>query len=801
MPNLTLRNCFIAIVLLLMGGFTIPAPGQDPDSAAPPTEQGVDHKHTNRLINQTSPYLLQHAHNPVDWYSWGPEAFAAAKAENKPIFLSVGYSTCYWCHVMERESFERDDVAAIINQHYIAIKVDREERPEVDQQYMMATQLVTQRGGWPNSVWLTPDGKAWMAGTYFPREQFKQALLTLADVWETRRDEVDRQAAAITAAIERRGNAVAATKPISQLLIDQAVQASRNHFDPQHGGFGGAPKFPPHDQLALLIDQYRRQPDESLGAIIEKTLTEMSRGGVYDQIGGGFHRYSTDDHWLLPHFEKMLYDNAQLMRSYTDGFLISQNEAHKTTIAGVFDWLSREMTSPQGGFYSAVDSESDAEEGKFYVWTLAEIIAALGESEGKRFANVYQVSDVGNFHEESTGKLTGNNVLHRNGSIADYANEHELDAVELRQQLADQREKLLQVRQQREYPHLDDKVLAAWNGLMIEGLAYAGRQLDQPQYTAAAQKAADFILDEMVIDGKLQRTYRSGKASLDGYLTDYAFVISGLIQLYRATEQKRYLDAAQSLGDTAIKLFQDDQNGGFFFTEAPQPNDISEFLIRTKNLAGGGNLPSGNGVMAQALLQLTELTAEAEYADAARRAVTGLSGSLWQSAGQPDHLLIAAAMILADPQPSTPPRKSGFRTAQLKGAVSVSESKLRPGQSFELTVTLDIQPGWHLYAANPGIDFIQPTRLRFADQNAADVKRIIAPKGAQKQDPVFDQSLAILQGQVKFNVQLEIPEDASPGKASLALTVDVQACDDTQCARPQSHPLEIEIEIISAKTP
>ena len=523
--------------------------------------QSVKHTHTNQLIGETSPYLLQHAHNPVNWYPWGPEAFAIAKKQNKPIFLSVGYSTCYWCHVMERESFEREDVAAIINEHYVAIKVDREERPELDQQFMVATQVIARgRGGWPNSVWLTPEGKPWMAGTYFPREQFKQALLQLADAWRTKHDAILRQAEGITGVIKQYASAEADTQPVTLQLVHATTEAAASRFDSQKGGFGGAPKFPPHDMLAVLIDQYRRTRREPILEMIDTTLREMARGGVYDQIGGGFHRYSTDAQWLLPHFEKMLYDNGQLIRSYTDGYLLTGDDLYRETVEGIYQWLDREMTSPDGAFYSAIDSESNAEEGKFYVWTYAEIIDVLGNEDGKLFAKVYGAEENGNFNEEASGHPSKNNILHRTTGVAD----------QIEKRLVAMRAKLRRVRSKREYPHLDDKIIAAWNGLMIEGLAYAGRMLEEPKYVHAAQRAADYLLDTMMRDGRLQRSSRNGQAKLDGYLNDYAFVAKGMVELYRATlklgvAQEKYLNAATELTETLLRDFQDPVRGGFLF--------------------------------------------------------------------------------------------------------------------------------------------------------------------------------------------------------------------------------------------
>ncbi|MEJ7593407.1 MAG: thioredoxin domain-containing protein [Planctomycetaceae bacterium] len=760
------------------------------------------HKHTNALIHETSPYLLQHAHNPVNWMPWGPAAFAKAKAENKPIFLSVGYSTCYWCHVMERESFEHEDVAEIINEHFVPVKVDREERPEVDQQYMMATQLVTGRGGWPNSVWLTPEGKPWMAGTYFPREQFKQILLQLSDVWDNRHDDAVKQAEQFTSAIEKIGAGNVPSKPISTELITQTVETSLQRFDPEHGGFEDAPKFPPHANLALLIDQYRRDKNPRVLDAIETTLSEMGRGGVYDQLGGGFHRYSTDGRWLLPHFEKMLYDNGQLMRSYTDGYLLTKNERHRETVAGIYDWLVREMNSPEGGFYSAVDSESDAEEGKFYVWTFDEIISVLGDEDGKLFASVYGASPGGNIKEEATGHASKNNVLHLETTIETFAEKNSMDSRDLDKQLSAMRAKLLTVRQKREYPHLDDKVIAAWNGLMIEGLAYAGHQLDEPKYIETAKRAADFILDKMMNDGRLQRTYRSKTAKINGYLDDYAFVSAGLLELYRATDDEKYLTAAQGMADTVMRDFADEQNGGFYFTAEPQSGERAEFVIRSKNLGGGGNLPSGNGAMAQVLFDLGDLTDDDKYVDAARQTLEGLSGYMWQSAGQADHLLIAAATALdkADTASSVSSSDADatFEATAVEGEAYVSKVKLKPGESFQLAVQLNIKKGFHLYGTNEGIAFVKPTTITFAKSNVPVVEKMVPPSGITKLDKAIGQELQTYQDLVTFFADLKLPDDAEIGSLVLTFNVATQACNEKQCMAPGESTVEIPLLILPA---
>ncbi|MGD0094035.1 MAG: thioredoxin domain-containing protein, partial [Planctomycetota bacterium] len=414
-----------------------------------------EHKHTNELIRETSPYLLQHAHNPVNWHAWNPETLAQAQKEDKPIFLSVGYSTCYWCHVMEKDSFEDEEVAKALNKDFIAIKVDREERPDIDEQYMLATQLVTGRGGWPNSLWLMPDGRPFMAGTYFPKAQFLQVLETIARVWKEKRREVEQQAGELARAIRQTEGARGLLQPgpdagpADQKLVDNAVAEYTNMFDAEHGGFGMAPKFPPHGVLSVLIHEYRRTEDKALLRMVTRTLDAIWLGGIHDHLGGGFHRYSTDSVWLLPHFEKMLYDNAQLMRAYTDGYALSGVPRYREAVEDIFRWVQNEMTAPQGGFYSALDSGEVGKEGEAYVWRYKEAVEALGTGDAALFAEVYNLKEKGNFSEEATGEQPGSNIIHLKRPLADIATARGESPELFQARMAALRAKLLARRQTR----------------------------------------------------------------------------------------------------------------------------------------------------------------------------------------------------------------------------------------------------------------------------------------------------------------------------------------------------------------
>lgn len=757
--------------------------------------------HTNRLVDQTSPYLLQHAHNPVQWYPWSDEAFAKAKLENKPIFLSVGYSTCYWCHVMEVESFEDEEVAAVINEHFIAIKVDREERPDIDEQYMLATQLIAKRGGWPNSVWLTPDGKPWMAGTYFPKQGFIQVLLQLADVWKNRRDEVNQQADTLTKATQRMSRPTMNEGiELTSQLTKQATDLLVSRFDPLLGGFGGAPKFPPHGTLQLLIQQFRETSDKSLLKPISVTLDAMWLGGIHDHIGGGFHRYSTDAEWLLPHFEKMLYDNAQLMQAYVDGYQITGNMRYSEAVADIHGWVKREMTSPEGAFYSALDSGEVGKEGEAYVWPVNRLKDLLGATDAAIFGEIYNFLSEGNFKEQSTGKRTETNIPHLKQSIETIAAKRGRSEQELAGSLAQMRNKMLVERQTWPQPRVDDKVLTSWNGLMIGSLAYAGRILHEPSYIESASRAADFILKNMVRDEVLLRTYRDGVAKIPGYLDDYAYFVQGLIELHRATGDPRWLDQATRLAKRMLSEFEDPENGGFFFTTASH----EDLMLRTKHLGGGGNMPNPNGVVVQVLIQLDELTGEPIYRQSTKRTLESLSGLL---AGQPhgvETLLVASSQYLTKTKSESPKTAPPIEQSRRVNAVTIRISPTRltakPGDAITIKVVLEIDEGWHLYGENPESEFLLASTVTVDASEQVAIGKMKSPQAQSKLDPILQQALSTYSGRIEFEVPLTIGSNAKPGKIPLSISVKTQACDKNRCLPPQSTSFALEIEVPSAGT-
>ena len=583
----------------------------------------------NRLINEKSPYLLQHAHNPVDWHPWGEAAFAKAKKENKPVFLSIGYSTCHWCHVMEKESFEDDEVAALMNEHFVAIKVDREERPDIDKVYMAVTMAMTGSGGWPMTVILTPDKQPFFAGTYFPKEGaygrpgMMQLLPGLARAWREDPARAREAASNVVAAVRTHGLPVAG----DELGLDTLAQANAelaDAYDPVHGGFGRAPKFPTPHNLMFLLRYAQRHGDKEALARVEKTLLRMRRGGVFDHVGLGFHRYSTDREWLLPHFEKMLYDQALMAIACVETYQATGKEELAAIAREIFSYVQRDMQAPEGGFYSAEDADSEGEEGKFYVWSPAQVAEIVGRDDAKLFNRVYDIARGGNFRDQATGRKTGHSIPRLKDPLADVAADLKMDAAALEARLEVIRRKLFEAREKRVHPLKDDKVLTDWNGLMIAALAKGAQALDEPAYAKAAAKAADFVLAKLRNDeGRLLKRYRQGEASLPAHLTDYAFMVWGLIDLYEATLEPRYLRHALGLNDMMLEHFWDDFKGGLFFTA----DDGEKLLMRRKEIYDGA-IPSGNSVAVLNLLRLSNLCAKPEYDKKARAIIAAFSGTV-----------------------------------------------------------------------------------------------------------------------------------------------------------------------------
>ncbi len=564
----------------------------------------------NLLSQEKSPYLLQHADNPVDWRPWGQAAFAQAREQDKPVLVSIGYATCHWCHVMAHESFEDQEVAELLNRHFVAIKVDREERPDVDHLYMTVCQALTGGGGWPLNVFLTPEGKPFYAGTYFPkhtrlgRPGFMEVLAYLAKLWREDRDRLLQAGEQIIAAIQPRVGDPSA-EPLGQSALQKAARQLAGAFDPQYGGFGKAPKFPSPHQLTFLLRWHHRQGDAKALEMVVKTLKAMRQGGMYDQVGYGFHRYSVDAYWLVPHFEKMLYDQAGLALAYLEAFQVTGDDFHARVAREIFEYVLRDMTDADGGFYSAEDADSEGHEGTFYVWTPAQVQKVLGPELAELFCRYYDVSEAGNFE--------GKSIPHVTRTPQALARQTGLEPQEVAARLEDARGRLFEAREQRQHPLKDDKVLTAWNGLMIAALAKGAAVLGDPAYLKAADRAAEFVLERLrAPDGRLWRRWRLGEAAHRGCLEDYAFMVWGLLELYQAGHQVAHLEKALELNRTCLELFWDHDSGGFFFT----PQGDEQLLVRDKDLYDGAT-PSGNSAALCNLLRLGRLTGQGDLEERA----------------------------------------------------------------------------------------------------------------------------------------------------------------------------------------
>ncbi len=580
----------------------------------------TEQRRPNRLAKEKSPYLLKHAYNPVDWYTWGNEAFKKAKTEDKPIFLSIGYSSCHWCSVLEREAFEIEEIASFMNANFVSIKVDREERPDIDDIYMKATTSLTGQGGWPLSVFLTPDLKPFYGGTYFPPEprygmpSFRQLLESIAKLWKEKRNEVEHDADEVNKLVKA-AYTTEPSGPLNEGLLDDGYAALISRFDTEYGGYGGAPKFPMPNFLSFLMRYFRRTGKELALKSVAKTLEAMRAGGIHDQLGGGFHRYSTDRNWLVPHFEKMLYDNALLAKAFCELYQLTDDEIFSEVAKKTLRWMLAEMVGPEGGFYSAQDADTPDGEGFYYTWTKEEVISLLGPKEGDLFCYVYGVSAEGNFEG-------GRSILHRANSVDSAQAKFGVSREEAIQSLASSREMLLSARSRRRKPALDDKVLTSWNGLAISAFAYAYQALQEEEFLVAAKKSADFVLTRMLKDRELYRRYRDGEVAIPGTLEDYSLFITGLIDLYEADLESRWLEHAVSFAQHMVKVFWDTEGGGFLLS---LPS--GELQVKVKE-GYDGPIPSGNSAAAMALLRLAEFTGNEEFRTTAEKTLQLFSGNI-----------------------------------------------------------------------------------------------------------------------------------------------------------------------------
>lgn len=792
-----MKNTFrvIIIPLILINFIWISA--ADEDSLKNPDGTW---KWTNRLNTETSQYLLLHAHNPVDWYPWGDEALSRAKKENKPIFLSVGYSTCHWCHVMERKVFSNPEIAKQMNENFINIKIDREERPDLDEIYMTATQLLIQHGGWPNSVFLTPDLKPFYAGTYFPptdqpnRPGFPTILEAVNDAWITRETEVIESANRITQFIEvatSKGFTTLIEKPIDRSLITDAVDFLKSKYDKAYGGFSTAPKFPSPSNLEFLLREYERRSkldkpskdDDSLLKMVTHTLDMMAYGGIYDQIGGGFHRYAVDAKWLVPHFEKMLYDNALLAKLYLKAFHVTKEPLYQRIAKEIFTFVEREMTDTVGGFYSAIDAETDAEEGRYYVWTKGEINGLLDKRDVKQFNTIYGVDKGTNFE--------GKNVL--------YVPENDKSEESILS-LSSSKEKLLNARYERERPLLDTKILVSWNGLMIDALAYGYQVLEEEQYYTAASKAAQFILDSLIKpDGELWHLSTSNVAKFDGYLDDYAFFIQGLLTLHEASGEEKWLVSAQELTQKMIELFWDDMNGGFYYTKA----DDKQLIVRTKKPHDSA-IPSGNAVAVNNLLILQEKinnlptkNAHVNYREFADTTLRSFAQAMDQTPSSFMHMLYSLNAYLNSQEGDNLPVENIVANLSTQPIVTAKANILTTKTSdvIDVEVQVIIKDGWHINANPTGQENLIPTIISVPDDSSISISEANYPKGKSVKFEFSPDSLNVYEGTTTFTLKIKPKENITLKKNNrILLKLNYQACNETECLLPQTLDIPLTIK-------
>jgi len=752
--------------------------------------------HTNRLINETSPYLQQHAHNPVDWYPWGPEAFEAARAARKPIFVSIGYSTCYWCHVMERESFENDQVAAVMNEKFISIKVDREERPDVDDIYMAATVILNQgNGGWPMSVFLEPDTlKPIMAGTYYPAEAFMNLLSGVSEAWVRDEAGIRRQADHIAELVTQQLTQASWTRPLGRADFDKGMSGLMGSYDIDLGGFGGGRnKFPMPAYLELFTGAGWHSP--KVQEAVTFTLERMARGGMYDQIGGGFHRYSTDREWLVPHFEKMLYDNGQLASRYAEVYDLTGDPFMAEVLRETMDYVLREMTDPGGGFYSAQDAEVNTREGGSYIWTTDQVTEALTEAglgDDVEFAmEVYGLNKGPNFQDPHHPEDGRKNVLYliekpsRQAAVMHYS----LD--QFNERLARINAALLAVRNTRDQPGTDDKILAGWNGLMIAGMADGGRVLQDSTYVDAARRAAEFVLKTMDDgNGGLLRVYRNGNAKVSGVLEDYAFMIRGLVALYRATSEPRWLAEAERLSDAARQRFWDKRFGGYFDTLA----DTADLFARNKSTYDGA-VPCGNSVMLNNLIDLYETTGNNQYLDAAAAALRGISNSIAENpVGTAISTLALSRMLESYPErlAEATPAATGTKPDAVTIRTSSQSVSVAPGSPATLEITLQIADGYHINAHDPGLPSLIPLTVLLRNGEGLTLQPAYPP------GEFYQDEIRVHHGTVTLPVTLL---QDGPVRGTPRLQLFYQVCTDRVCLAPSSIELNVRIDVAAPWSP
>lgn len=718
----------------------------------------------NRLMLEDSPYLLQHAHNPVDWHPWGAEAFETAKRENKPVFLSIGYSTCHWCHVMEKESFENPVIATLLNQHFIPVKVDRERRPDVDATYMIAVNLITGTGGWPMSGFLTPEGKIFHGGTYFPPTQFAALLKRVQANWQSNRKGLTVWSKRLAKEVAKVTATQKASKQFAPAAIAGAVDTIMAQYDDLQGGFNTAPKFPNEPLLYLLLNHVERSGDPEVLAALEHTLDEMARGGIYDQVGGGFHRYAIDAGWQVPHFEKMLYNQAHLSRIYLQAWNLTGRAEFAAITRETLDFVLREMTDKAGGFYSATDADSDGGEGRYFIWTPQQIRAVLNERDAKLALGLYGITENGNFE--------GYNVLHLTQPLVDYAQEHGLDNAGLRKRMGLIRQTLLQARAKRIKPLRDDKLITAWNGMMISAFAQAGALLQEPKYLKAAQRAGEFIWQHnRNKKGALQRINLNGKVSVPARQEDYAYLAEAFLALFNVTGEAQWLERAREMTDNMLAQFWDKENGGFYMSRA---DAAVSGMGRAKD-SGDVGMPAGNSVALNVLQQLSRRTDNLDYDDYANQMIAAFSRRIGEDAMAFAYLLSAANDLFNG--------ETGTRQYVGRGAVAVDA--VLSGNTVQLELTM--QKGWHINARKPLQDYLVPTELKLAE-SAKDwqLSGVNYPEAKVMKLGFEKEELALYEGELRLSGQLKpVAGEQSQGLLPL-LSINLQACNEQICLPPET---------------
>jgi len=785
----------------------------------------------NHLLGQSSPYLLQHVQNPVDWYPWGEQALRKAGKEDKPIFLSIGYSACHWCHVMEREAFSDTGVARFLNEHFVSIKVDREERPDLDALYMSAVLAMTGRGGWPMTVFLTPERKPFFGGTYFPTGSFQKLIESIADGWTNRRQELLSSAGVIASMLEDLQNTAPPASGGGDASPDplaQATAAWKTSFDRANGGFGSAPKFPPHGALLVLLETYRTTGDAQALDMVTRTLDAMDRGGIHDQIGGGFHRYSTDEKWLQPHFEKMLYDNALLVPVYLEAWKAGGQEELRRVAEETIGWVTRDLSDPGGGFYATLDADTEGEEGRYYIWSRPDIEKVVGPPDGALVADYFGATATGNLGG-------GRNILNVPLPPAEFAARHGLEPAALAGKVERARARLLQARGRRPAPRRDDKILAGWNGLMISACARAYSMTGNDAYRQAGERAARFVLGNLLKDGVLRVSWRQGKVGPPGFLDDHAFLARGLLDLYDATGRVVYRDEAARLVRSAER-FSDGDRGGYYLSAAEQ----KDLIVRPKSILDDA-LPSGNAVMAECLLRLSRALGDAALGAQARRTLDLAAPYVDKYPTSSPYMLLAARLGGPGDLPAVEPAtlKSTAREAPVlaKSALTAAgedkapsgapgdrvitgtvvgranpqrvvttdltapDRPVRPGQAVTVSIRLDIQPGWHVNSHTPNLEYLIPTKVEFPEPSGARIDQVIYPEAHLVTLKFADTKLSVYEGKNTIRATLRPARDGAPGKQAVRARLTYQSCSDTTCLAPETVEFVVPIVVEGEPVP